>query len=535
MNEFPHSRMFDSDLREILEFFNNLKEIPTEFAELKLFVENYFKNLDIQNEVNTKLEEMYENGELEKIIKKISSLWVTPQTFGAEGNGINDDSDAIKACFADGRPIYIPSGNYLISKQIPVNSNTNLLSFGTFVIATDKLNSVLNAEYPGIFDINDATNVHLSGIKTKTDDNIINWCEYSTISIRNSSNVEVKNTQLIDSKSLCEIIIINSEDITVHHNFIKNCGHGGIMAVGECKNITIDNNYVENPQRLVTGNSYGISISGKIYENQTKFTTNGIVTNNIVIGGENSIWEGIDAHSGNNLLISKNIVKNFRSGIAVVTAGGVWNENVIISNNEVYCDTSMSFDLGITLDRIKSGVCIGNIIKSEYTVQSLTIGVYIRGCLNLSVKHNEIDTQQYGLFLAQYGVDGINDTVEIGENIVKVTTHNNIALPIKLYDGYHKNIFITNNTFKSPQYIIDVQTTPNKYNQLIYLGDNKLLNNQTYLTPASSTRLVIKENFTTEDVPLTGLKDMLIYLSGGIYRCTASGEENVPAIWVKYL
>lgn len=35
MNEFPHSTMFDSDLRQILEMYVSVKNLPAEWAEFK--------------------------------------------------------------------------------------------------------------------------------------------------------------------------------------------------------------------------------------------------------------------------------------------------------------------------------------------------------------------------------------------------------------------------------------------------------------------------------------------------------------------
>lgn len=45
------------------------KELQDLFTELKNFVDNYFDNLDVQEEINNKLDEMAENGELENIIR----------------------------------------------------------------------------------------------------------------------------------------------------------------------------------------------------------------------------------------------------------------------------------------------------------------------------------------------------------------------------------------------------------------------------------------------------------------------------------
>lgn len=77
MYEFPHSRTFDSDLREIIELFCTVKEMPMKFEELqknfdelKLFVEDYFDNLDVSNEINAKIDEMMADGSLATLFSK---------------------------------------------------------------------------------------------------------------------------------------------------------------------------------------------------------------------------------------------------------------------------------------------------------------------------------------------------------------------------------------------------------------------------------------------------------------------------------
>ena len=67
-HEFPHTRNFDSDLRELLEMFESVKDLPKSWNELRKFVTNYFDNLDVQAEVNNKIVEMAADGTLAELI-----------------------------------------------------------------------------------------------------------------------------------------------------------------------------------------------------------------------------------------------------------------------------------------------------------------------------------------------------------------------------------------------------------------------------------------------------------------------------------
>lgn len=98
--EFPHSQVWDSDLRQILAMYFTVKALPTEwnnyetnmntmwkdykdlmngnFEDLQNFVNNYFDNLDVQEEINNKIAELVENGTLQEIITPIVQTMANP-------------------------------------------------------------------------------------------------------------------------------------------------------------------------------------------------------------------------------------------------------------------------------------------------------------------------------------------------------------------------------------------------------------------------------------------------------------------------
>lgn len=63
-------------LNMVIDKVNDLGHLEQDFAELKSYVDNYFDNLDVQEEVNNKLEEMAEGGELATLITEIVNLGV---------------------------------------------------------------------------------------------------------------------------------------------------------------------------------------------------------------------------------------------------------------------------------------------------------------------------------------------------------------------------------------------------------------------------------------------------------------------------
>ena len=100
---------------------------------MKIFVTNYFSNLDVQNEINKKLDEMLNDGSLEAIFNsKITSIY-NVKLYGAVGDGSTDDTEAINnAIIAAGNYgiIYFPSGVYCVSSTITVGTRVSILGCG---------------------------------------------------------------------------------------------------------------------------------------------------------------------------------------------------------------------------------------------------------------------------------------------------------------------------------------------------------------------------------------------------------------------
>ena len=62
--------------------------------------------------------------------EEIAAHGVTPQMFGAYGDGVNDDSDAIQVALDKGGVVYLPAGRYKITKTLTIGSNTVLMGAG---------------------------------------------------------------------------------------------------------------------------------------------------------------------------------------------------------------------------------------------------------------------------------------------------------------------------------------------------------------------------------------------------------------------
>lgn len=56
-----------------------VKELQELYVKLKNYVDNYFKNLDVQEEINNKLDKMAQSGELDQIVGKYITADIQPQ------------------------------------------------------------------------------------------------------------------------------------------------------------------------------------------------------------------------------------------------------------------------------------------------------------------------------------------------------------------------------------------------------------------------------------------------------------------------
>lgn len=115
-------------LNQVIDKTNTLSD---DFTALKSYVDNYFNNLDVTTEINNIMNRLINSGEFARIIANSTGI-ITPQLYGAKGDGKTDDTTAIQAAIDENpnSPIFF-SGVYLISKTITLStSNTSMLILG---------------------------------------------------------------------------------------------------------------------------------------------------------------------------------------------------------------------------------------------------------------------------------------------------------------------------------------------------------------------------------------------------------------------
>nr|DAN08037.1 MAG TPA: endopolygalacturonase [Caudoviricetes sp.] len=322
---------------------NNITQLEQNFITLYNYVKDYFDNLDLQNEINNKIDELITTGEFNSFLSGI----YTPEMFGAKGDGVTDDTEAIQKALAFNN-VNI-SKNYLITENLVLHSNLKVFGGGTITKKSEFNDSYLNHS---IFSCTNSNNIDIN--------NIVLISNSLAISVHGCSNVNITN--LIINSEKYSILISDSE---------KNESNG----------ITISNIKLENDVTIIS--SDGIHIDGGC--------SNIYVTN--VSGTSGDDFIALNAIEGIRKTIKNVIIDNIKcSGYAGVRLYGQLNcviENVSINNSYINSDN------GIRLTNIVGFVEINlnaptfkNIVFSNCIVDSSIRNVFL-SYINGSVTFNK--------------------------------------------------------------------------------------------------------------------------------------------------
>lgn len=311
-----------------------------------------------------------------------------PEWFGAKGNDMTDDTNAIqKAIDIGNKIIFKPSHTYIIdtSKGEPYGAGGAYpvaLRVANKIIelngATLKMTKSLKKNYYAI--LVDGDNVEIKNGSIIGDLDL--WNEITDtngglIAVRSTTyaykNIRIHNLHL--SKGYVTGIIItgnySNEDIMIYDNIVENCGREGVF-IENAKNIIISNNIVKNCNKASTKSGIGCEPF-----NDNHYVENLTIANNILI---NNGWHGIYIFINGSCLGARNIVimNNSIEGSTTDT-GGISTmivPNLDSQNNPL--DNRKPCDVTITNNTIKAHYGAGIILfngepKDKITIKNNTI------------------------------------------------------------------------------------------------------------------------------------------------------------------
>lgn len=395
MNEFPHSRMFDSDLREILELFNEVKYLPE------------------------KLDELLSKG-------KISFNHVTPQMFGAKADGITSDTEAIRRALDNGA-VFFPKGVYAVEftdiltqyySLFNLKSNTNLIFEPGAIIKVIGAKPAFRSALFGVADRDlPVANIRVYG-GTFIGEGDIGCFRFNTNKTGDKliSNIEIVNCEFHNFGSAAYIVQERTEPTETRHThnvLIANCRAfecWGSFVTADCKHITIRDCYADgNNKNAYDAISVHCGIDVEIKDNYFKNYNLGQVINirnsienlcgtkNVIVSGniiENCPIKAIsvalseeNTYGVENIIITNNIIKNCLVGVFASCGSGIAGtpfRNVVVNDNNIHA-TSWGVQITNNINvMLKESIICGNNISGE------TRGINLEAIRECSITGNKV-------------------------------------------------------------------------------------------------------------------------------------------------
>lgn len=213
--------------------------------------------------------------------------YVTPEMFGAKGDGVTDDTAAIQTALNDGKRLVFENGDYLVSDTLVVPSDI------VIEVKNAKITSLSTENKKYIFHIDNKVNVKILGYNGSLIMSKPDTVQQACVSISNSENVLISG--LILSKAGGDGVIVGgttntpSKNIDVSNCVIDNNYRNGVSIVGGVNGVYIHDCVVKNTGG--TSPQLGIDVEtwSSLYLNENIHIYNNRFSNNV--NGDLTIFE----------------------------------------------------------------------------------------------------------------------------------------------------------------------------------------------------------------------------------------------------
>lgn len=282
------------NVNELSENFDELKQM---FNTLKQYVDNYFKNLDVQEEINKKLDEMVSDGSLNILLQMHSRMVLPSNDTSGNTDTINIQAmldkfgyvELFTGIYYTNKPLKLKSGNAIIGS----GNNNSIIEctsdFCTFVDnnSADKLvlkdfrAHDVDGSHIGL-NFNGTTSTPYTGIRYSFIENVhlldfnccinmrgawcvkFNHCRFESINIcvnqsGTCNNVEYTECQFYGKQNVSTGLQITGDNGSENYGiYVNNCDfekHKFGLILYSCVGVTLSNLYVEKIDTVINADN----------------------------------------------------------------------------------------------------------------------------------------------------------------------------------------------------------------------------------------------------------------------------------------
>jgi parallel beta-helix repeat protein len=385
---------------------------------------------------------------------------VNVQTFGATGDGSTDDTVALQDAISGSGTLWIPAGDYVVSRPLELGSNTRLIaqSGATFY----RIAGIASATMPSIISQSNGSNILIEGLTidgqvdtyasgdvhggivlTNCSNATIRYCVVTrTVNAETTAGIHlvdcydsiIDNCYLYDNDKTAVIITGGARNKIVHSTANNNAGSGFATTGGStCTDCEIvDCTAVDNGYSCISANG----IRGRVVHNYAA----GSVYTGINIGHAGSS-AGDWGHNADDSVVADNICEsNTLDGIMITGS-----KRVIISHNQCRDNARHGLRLFKSTDTWDVEIDNCTIDHNRFTQNGA------HGCFVEYGKYHIIDGNEFqanttsGLYISAPSGSGIIHANIMRNNAQGITSGSGLVLAANY--GY----IVTNNQFIDDQ------------------------------------------------------------------------------------